>query len=101
MAVGAILGRADTAGGVREVRIESLAAVTFGRNGLLLGVNPFPVLILRADDDRAGRTNYRHSVFLHGTVDPEHENVIADDLWIVSRKIAIGDAFEFVLRDAL
>src|SRR5438477_224960 len=36
MAVGAILCRSDTAGGVREMRIERLSAVPFGGKRLLL-----------------------------------------------------------------
>ena len=101
MAVGAILGRADAAGGVREMRIEGLAAVAFGRKRLLLRINPFAIRILRADHDRARGTNHRHPILLHGAVDPEHENVVAHDLRIVGGEIAIGHAFEFVLRHAL
>ena len=54
MAVGAVLRCADAAGRVREMRIERLAAVTFGGNCLLLRINPFAIRILRADHDRAG-----------------------------------------------
>ena len=46
MAIGAILRRAHTARGVREMRIESLPAVAFGRNRLRLRVNPLAILIL-------------------------------------------------------
>src|SRR6266404_6161887 len=53
MAVGAILRRAHAAGGVREMGIECLAAVTLGRVGLLLGIHPLTIGILGADDDRA------------------------------------------------
>ena len=101
MAVGAILGRADAAGGVRKMRIERLAAVAFGGNGLLLRINPFAIRVLRADHDRARRTNHRHAVLLYRAVDAEHENVVAHDLRIVGREIAIGDAFEFIQRHAL
>ena len=98
MAVGAILGRADAAGRVREMRIERLAAVTFGGKCLLLRVNPFAIRVLRTDHDRARRTNHRHAIFLHRAVDAEHENVVAHDLRIVGREIPVGDAFEFILR---
>src|SRR5713226_6420213 len=101
MAVGAILGRSNAAGGVREMWIERLTAVSFRRKSLLLRINPFPIRILRADHDRARRANHRHSVFLHRAVDPEHEDVIAYHLRIVSREISVGDAFEFVLGYAL
>src|SRR5260370_11275307 len=83
------------------MRIERLAAVTFGRKCLLLRINPFAVLILRADHDRARRAYYRHPVFLHGAVNAEHEDVVAHDLWIVGREISVGDAFEFILRHTL
>src|SRR4051812_19182842 len=43
VAVGAILRRPDAAGGVRKVRIERLAAVTFGGKRLGLRVNPFAI----------------------------------------------------------
>ena len=69
MAVGAILRRADAAGGVREMRVERLAAVAFRGNGLLLRVNPFAVRVLRADHHRARRTDHGHAVFLHRAVD--------------------------------
>ena len=101
MAVGAVLGRADAARGVREMRIERLAAVAFRRNRLLLRVNPFAIRILRADHDRARRADHCHAIFLHRPVDAEHENVVAHDLRIVGGEIAVGHAFEFVLRHAL
>src|SRR5437762_686846 len=101
MAIGAILGRADTRGRMREMRIKRLAAVTFGRKCLLLRINPFAVLILGADHDRARRAYHRHPVFLYGAVDAEHEDVVAYDLWIVGCEISVGDAFEFILRYAL
>ena len=53
MAVGAVLGRSDAAGGVREVGIERLPAVTFCGDGLLLRVHPFAIRILRTDHDGA------------------------------------------------
>ena len=53
VAIGAVLRRADAAGRVRKMRIECLAAVTFGADGLLLRINPFAVRVLRTDDDRA------------------------------------------------
>ena len=101
MAVGAILRRPDTAGGVREMGIEGLPAVTFRGEGLRLGVNPFPILILRADHDRAGRTQHRHAVFLHRAVDPEHENIVAHYLRIVGGEVPVHRALELVLRHAL
>ena len=101
MAVLAILRRPDAARGVREMRIESLAAVAFRGKRLLLRINPLAIGILRADHDRARGTNHRHAILFHRAVEPEHENVVAHDLRIVGRKIAIGHAFEFVLRDAL
>src|SRR5205085_7275916 len=75
MTVGAILGRSDAAGGMREVRIERLAAIAFRRESLRLRVDPFAIRILRADHDRARRTDHRHPVLLHRAIDPKHENV--------------------------
>src|SRR5437016_1442729 len=40
-------------------------------------------------------------IFLYRAVDPEHEDVVAHDLWIVGCEISVGDAFEFILRYAL
>src|SRR5215469_3996548 len=50
VAVGAVLRRAHTAGGVRKMRIERLTAVTFGAHRLLLRIHPFAIGILRPDD---------------------------------------------------
>src|SRR5205823_6284874 len=101
MAVSAILSRADTAGGVREMRIEGLAAVTFRREGLLLRVNPLAVRVLRTDHDCAGGAQDSHAVFLHRSIDPEHEHVVAHDLWIVGGEDPIGVPFELILSDSL
>ena len=51
----------DAAGGVREVRIEGLAAVAFRANGLLLRINPLAIRVLRTDDHRARRADHRHA----------------------------------------
>ncbi len=96
MTIGAIFCRADSARGVGKMRIECLSAVTFGRNRLGLGINPFAVLILRADHDRARRTDHSHPVFLHAAVNAEHENVVPDDLRIIGCKIAVGNALKLV-----
>ena len=101
VAVCAVLRRADAARGVGEMRIERLAAVTFRRDRLLLRIYPFAICILRADHDRARRTDHGHPIFFHRAVEPEHENVVAHDLRVVGREIAIGHPFEFVLRDPL
>ncbi len=101
MAIGAILRRPDAAGGVREMRVEGLAAVAFGGDGLRLRVDPFAVLVLRTDHDRAGGTDHGHAVLLHRAVDPEHEDVVAHHLRIVGGEVAIHHAFVFVQRHAL
>src|ERR1700716_3155305 len=101
MTVGAILSRADTRSGVREMRVERLAAITFGRKCLLLGVNPLAVRVLRTDHDRTRGADHGHAVFLYRAVDPEHEDIVAHHLRIVGGKISIGYTFEFILRDAL
>ena len=101
MAVGAILCRADAAGGVREMRIEGLATVTFRREGLLLRVNPLAVRVLRTDHDCAGGAQDSHSVFLHRSVDSEHKHVVAHNLRIVGGEVPIANAFELILCDSL
>jgi len=98
MAVLAVLRRPDAARGVREMRIESLAAVAFPGNGLLLRIDPLAIGILRADHDRARGTDHRHAILFHRTIEPEHENVVPHDLRIVGGVISIGHAFEFILR---
>src|SRR4051794_1450018 len=101
MAIGAVLGCSDTAGGVWKVGVERLAAVSFGRKRLLLRIDPFPVRILRAHHPRAGGTDHRHSVLFHRSIDPKHEYVVPDHLRIVGGVIPISNAFEFVLRYSL
>src|SRR2546425_556432 len=62
VAVGAIFRRAHAAGGVREMRIEGLAAITLGRDSLLLGIDPLTIRILRTDDNCARRANHRKTI---------------------------------------
>ena len=101
MAVGAILCRTYARSRVRKMRIESLAAVTFGRKCLLLRVDPLAICILRADHDRARRSDHGHVISFDRAIDPEHEDIIAYDLRIVGREVPVRDAFELILRDAL
>src|SRR5689334_16854744 len=54
MAIRTVPCRSHSAGGMRKMRVKSLPAVSFGGNSLLLGIIPFPVLVLRADNDCAG-----------------------------------------------
>ena len=53
VAIGAVLRGADPAGGVGEMRIESLPRIALCGDGLLLGVEPLAVRPLRADKHRA------------------------------------------------
>ena len=98
MAIRAILGRADAAGGVREMRVERLAAIALRRDGLLLRIHPFAVRVLRTDDHRARRTQHGHAVILHRAVDAEHEHVVTHDLRVVRGEIAVRRALELVER---
>ena len=96
MAVSTVLRCANAARRVWEMRVERLTAVTLSRNGLLLRINPFAIRILRADHDRAGRSNHRHPISLHCAVFAEHENVVTHDLRIVSREVSISYTLEFI-----
>src|SRR4029077_537215 len=59
---------------------ERSAAQTFGGDRLLRVINPVAILILRADENRARRTNRRYTMAGDSTVDAEHESVIAKHL---------------------
>src|SRR3954468_24310273 len=98
MAVRAVLSRSHAAGGVREMRIERLAAISLGGERLLLRVNPFAVRVLRTHHHCARRPNDGHSIPLHRAIDAEHEDIVPNDLWIVGGVIPICDPFKLVLR---
>src|SRR3712207_7106639 len=57
----------------RSVRGEGLARVAFGRDGLLLRVNPFAVLVLRAYQDGRARGGGSYAAARHRAVAGEHE----------------------------
>ena len=69
--------------GVREVRAESLTAVTFFGDRLLLRVNPLAILILRGHQYRASRSHRSVSLSGHGAVTPKQKNVVSQSLKIV------------------
>ena len=101
MAIRAILRRANTACRVRKVRVKSLAAVAFGTHRLLLRIDPVAVLVLRTDNNRTRRPDDGEPVLFNGAVDAKHEYIVAHDLRIVSRKIAVNDSFELIQRHPL
>ncbi len=101
VAVGAVLGRADGGRGVGEVGVEGLARVALGGDGLLLGIDPLAVGVLRADDDGGGGADDGEAVVFVGGVLAEHEDVVAHDLGVVGGVEAGGGALEFVARDLL
>src|SRR5467141_1639167 len=86
---------------MRKMGIESLPAVTLGRDRLLLRIDPFTVRILRTYHDGAGRTYDRETLIFVSGIDAELERVVSDDLWVVRRVVARQDAFKFVQRYAL
>src|SRR5262249_60061194 len=61
VAVGADLGL-GCADGVRHESAERVSAVAFGRNRLLLRIEPFAVLVLRTYQHGAGRTRRRDAM---------------------------------------
>ena len=83
VAIRTIFRRADAARGVREMRIERLAAIALGADGLLLRINPLAVRVLRADDHGGRRTQNRQAVGLHRAVNAQLENIVAHDLRVV------------------
>jgi hypothetical protein len=76
--------------GVRHECAEGSAAEPLGGNSLLHVVQPVAILILRTDDDRAGRTNRGDAVARHGAVNSEHESVVAKNLKIVAGVVTRG-----------
>src|SRR2546428_7134556 len=101
MAIGAVFGGAHAAGRVWEMGIEGLTAVAFSRDGLLLGIDPFAVSVLRANDHGAGGTNYCQAVVFNSSIQAEHEHVVANNLGIIGGEIARGNPLKFIERDAL
>ncbi len=67
----------------------------------MLGINPLAIRVLRTDEHRARRTNHRQAMVFYRSVESEHEDIIAQHLWIVRGEVASGKSFEFVGRDAL
>jgi hypothetical protein len=67
---------------------ERLTAEAFGGDRLLLRIDPFAVLILRTDEDGGARGGGRDAMSRHGAVFGEHENVVAQDLEVISRVVA-------------
>ena len=101
MAVRAIFRRARSAGRVRKVRIKRLPAVSVAAHGLLLRIEPVPVLVLRTDDHRTRRTDHRQPVLLHRAINAKHEHIVPDDLRVISREIAVKSALKLVQRHTL
>ena len=71
---------------------EGLSAEAFRGDRLLLVVEPIAVRVLRAHQDGAGGANRRDSMASDGAVDSQHIDVIAQDLEVVGRPVARGDA---------
>src|ERR1700735_662812 len=86
---------------VRNKSAERSAAETFGGNGLLHVVEPIAILILRADQDRAGRAHRRDAMAGDGAVNAEHEAIVAQNLKIVGGPIAREETFVVQHRLAL
>ena len=73
--------------------LNAVPAESFGGNGLLHVVNPVAILILRTDQDRAGRAHRRDAMAGDRAVDAQHEAIVAQDLKIVRGPIAREQAF--------
>src|SRR5262245_66687220 len=70
------------------MRTESRSAITFGGDGLLLGVDPFAVRVLRTDQNRAGGTHGSEPAAGDRAVAPEHKNVVTQCLEVVRNPVA-------------
>src|SRR6185295_17908645 len=79
--------------GMRDMRVESLTGESFSRYCLLLRVDPFAGLVLRAHQDRGRRPHRSNAITGYGAVAPQHENIIAQHLVVVLRKVARLAAF--------
>ena len=73
---------------VRHVRVECLTGKALGGSSLLLRINPFAVLILRAHQHGGRRTHGSDAIAGNGPVATEHENIIAQNLEVVFREVA-------------
>src|SRR5258707_15803537 len=73
---------------MRHMGVKGLPRKALGRNGLLLVIEPFAVLISRADKHGRARPNRRHPVAGDGSVLAEHKDVVADHLIIVRSKVS-------------
>ncbi len=68
--------------------VEGLTRKALGRNRLLLRINPLSILILRTDQNGAGRTHGRDAIARYGAVASEHKHVIAQDLVVIGGEVA-------------
>ena len=59
----------------------------------MLRIDPLAVLVLRADQHGRRGAHRRNTVAGHGAVTPEHEDVVAQNLKIVLRKVSGLAAF--------
>ena len=98
MAVRAGLRLAAAPNRVRVEGRERRPGETFGRDGLLLRVEPLPVLVLRIHEHGARGAHGRHVVAVHGRVMAEHEDVVPKRLEVVGRPVARARALEMKVR---
>ena len=72
---------------------ESLSTEAFGRNGLLLVVEPVAIAILRTHQYCARGTDRRDTISCHRAVDAERIDIVAENLEVVRRPVACRQAF--------
>src|SRR5258706_8065792 len=87
MKIGTVLSLAPSQG-VRHVGIKCLAGKALGRDGLLLVIDPFAVLISRADEYRRARRDRRDPMPGDRAVLAKHKYVVTDDLVIIRGKVS-------------
>src|SRR5678815_1520338 len=74
--------------GMWDISAEGVTTQTFRRNCLLLRINPFSILILRAHEDRARGSRWRDSIACNSPVLTQHVNVVSESLKVVLRVVA-------------
>src|ERR1041384_1757319 len=69
------------------MRAEGLAAVAFFGHGLLLRIDPFAVLVLRAHQHCARRSHGSKTSARHGSITAKQKDIVAQSLKIVGSPV--------------
>ena len=98
VAVGALLRSVLAADGVRHVGAEGDAGHALGRDGLLLHVDRFAVVVVGADVDRAARSGRTDAIAGDVAVAGQHVHFVPQRLEVVGRVIAADVAIPVQVR---